>query len=187
MLSSGFMTQTPVGPYGNLGQLQSLVSQLLSGQYMPTGLGTNPPATLGPNPVRQAQFNPGGQASQADGMQGVWAALAPYLSLLGQGGGGNVLGGQTMTSMSDSSTSLLQSLLNSLLSPASSSPVAGSMAPTPSTSLATSGSALPALTGQPSLAGTGEVGGIGGSAGTGGGSQGGVGAPDLSGPSGFGV
>lgn len=73
-----------------------VISQLLGGQYSPTGIGTNPPAQLGPQPGYNAQsqgdiFNP----QSAGGMQRAFGALAPYLSLIGSGSpqGSGALGG----------------------------------------------------------------------------------------------
>lgn len=74
----------------------SILQALMSGQYSPTGIGTNPPGQLGPDPGRAispAQSTFQGSANPQDQLGQILSALSPYLGFLAQGlQGGGFLG-----------------------------------------------------------------------------------------------
>ncbi len=164
-------TGSPAGA-ADYGPIYTLLSQLLKGSGSPVGLGFNPPQSLGPSPVRPQTPDAGGApgAAGSPDMSGIWAALAPFLALLG-GGAGNVPGGGNV-SISDPTQAFLQQILTSLLSPASASPIAGTV---PAPVAAVAPAATPAFVG----GGGGSAGGVdigsAGSIGGGGGQPGGGG------------
>jgi hypothetical protein len=142
----------------------TLIQQLLSGQYAPTGIGTNPPARLGPDPNRvPTSVLPGFQQGQAN--LDIMSLLAPYFGLLSSSGTNPAAGGPPATAPGGD---LLTQILTSLLSPAAPSnpvysPAGPASSPTPSPTSGTAGS------------GEGGSGGGGSGSTSGGGDQGGIG------------
>src|SRR5579884_1986444 len=147
-------------PTADYGPIRTLISQLLGGNYQPTGLGTTPPQALGPNPVRQPTLGAAGTGAGGDVTASIWQALAPYIALIG--GQGGLFSPQGGAAFSTPAMSFLQQLLSQVLAPTT--PVVQPPPPQPTPPPA----AYPA-----------GVGGEGGTAASGG--FGGMGAPDTGG------
>ncbi len=159
-------------PTADYGPIRTLISQLLGGNYQPTGLGTTPPQALGPNPVRQPTLGAAGTGAGGDVTASIWQALAPYIALIG--GQGGLFSPQGGAAFSTPAMSFLQQLLSQVLAPTT--PV---VQPTPPQATPVQPYTPPPQPTPPPAAYPAGVGGEGGTAASG--DFGGMGAPDTGG------